>query len=164
MERYKKCTASKLILAIAFSIMLPAGIIGIILGATNGITSVMVIGIVFTVLGFYGAPICWISYGEHRGRGVVLRMIEQEHIYSVKDIATQVFKNEKEVTAIINKLILDGSLNGYIFRNGYIEVNTNKKQTGIITDKIKCPNCNGPMEFDGINYVCSYCGNAIKKE
>lgn len=58
----------KLLTSIILSVMLPSGIAMIIVGATNResggalFTAIMAIGIVFVVLGFYGAPIAWMRY------------------------------------------------------------------------------------------------------
>ena len=144
MKTFKRDSSVKLMVAILLTIFLPAGILGIIFGASKHITILLIAGIIATVLGFYGAPIAWIGVGTIKSNGVILNLIENENI--------------------INQLILKGYLKGYLFKNDILEINTNQKQTGDVREKTKCPNCGGPMEFDGINYVCSYCGNVVKKK
>ena len=58
-KNLKKIKNKGLAVAAALSVGLVAGIPMIVLGASNGITAVMVIGIVLVVLGFYGAPVAW---------------------------------------------------------------------------------------------------------
>ena len=51
--------------------------LAIIFGATKGITILLVIGIIATVLGFYGSPILWIKYGEQFSYIAVLDCISR---------------------------------------------------------------------------------------
>lgn len=164
MKAFKRDSSIKLMVAILLTIFLPAGILGIIFGASKGITMLLVAGIIATVLGFYGAPIAWVNFGSFKSNGVILNLIENENIYTVEDLASQTMRKSDEVRNSINQLILKNYLKGYLFKNDILEINTNQKQTGDVREKAKCPNCGGPMEFDGINYVCSYCGNVVKKK
>lgn len=164
MKTFKRDSSVKLMVAILLTVFLPAGILGIIFGASKHITILLIAGIIATVLGFYGAPIAWIGVGTIKSNGVILNLIENENIYTVTDLASQTMRKPDEVRNSINQLILKGYLKGYLFKNDILEINTNQKQTGDVREKTKCPNCGGPMEFDGINYVCSYCGNVVKKK
>ena len=50
--------------AMFLTVGLIAGIPMIVLGAVNDITAVMVIGIILTVLGFYGTPVAWVQHSN----------------------------------------------------------------------------------------------------
>ena len=52
MKAFKRDSSIKLMVAILLTIFLPAGILGIIFGASKGITMLLVAGIIATVLGF----------------------------------------------------------------------------------------------------------------
>ncbi len=164
MDKYKRdlkiLLAFSLILTIGFCV----GIFGIIFGAVKGFSALLIIGIVLTVVGFYGMPIIWLAYGQTKSYQIVLSLILDQNIYSVADISNQLSLNQKNVNAIIYKLIQKEYLVGYIFKNGVLELNRNVKQEKRHSEKIKCPNCSGFMDFDGVNYVCQYCGNVQKKK
>ena len=156
MKKLKKSIRLKLLVAILFSIFLPTGILFIIFGAGKS-TFMLVAGIIMAVLGFYGTPMIWISFANSKRLMTVLRLIENEHIYKVSDLASQLSYKERQINETINILIHNGYLTGYLFHDGVLEINTNKKQTGQ-AKTMKCPTCGGLMEFDGIHYVCKYCG------
>ena len=150
--------------ALIFSIMLPAGILQIIFGAINNITPILVLGIIFVVLGFYGTPLWWINYANKKRLKTVLNLILNEHIYSVSELSEQLSKNPKEISAIINQLIVGGYLTGYLFKNNETLIyNTNQPQTKKNSLKSKCPNCGAMMESNGVNFVCEFCGFVKEK-
>ncbi|MFR3346866.1 MAG: hypothetical protein ACLTSK_02445 [Christensenellales bacterium] len=64
MERLKKRQAKVLTAAVVMSVLFVVGIPAIILGATNEIWALMILGIIFTVAGFYGMPLVWVSYAS----------------------------------------------------------------------------------------------------
>lgn len=162
MELINKAITRKLIISILFTIFLPAGIVAIIWGASNGMTLVLVLGIVMTVLGFYGSPMLWINFGELKRLKVVLSLILVENIYSSQEIAEHLSTKVETVNDDINKLIIKGFLKGYLFKDGYLQLNRNKKQKMEDVKKYKCPSCGGFMEYNGIDYICEYCGNVVK--
>lgn len=163
MDFYNKKVRQNLIMAIFLTLFFPIGVFGIIFGAANHITALLVVGIILTVLGFYGAPICWSTYGNKKSLDVYLRLILFENIYSLDDIATQTNTNKETVKQNILNLIQKGYLKGYILREDYLELNTNQKQSANTKKTAKCNNCGGTMTFDGINYVCEYCGHTERK-
>lgn len=77
MKNYFSVVKSVLIVSLVLTIMLPAGILMIIFGAGKN-TLMFVFGIVFTVAGFYGAPIIWIKYGDCKRKAFVYRLITSE--------------------------------------------------------------------------------------
>jgi len=162
MELIDKAITKKLLMSILFTIFLPAGILAIIFGATKGMTALLIVGIVMTVLGFYGSPILWINFGELKRLRMILNLILVENIYSAQEIAEHISSNVETVNSDINKLIIKGFLKGYLFKEGYLQLNRNKKQKMEDVKKYKCPNCGGFMEYNGIDYTCEYCGNVVK--
>lgn len=163
MKEFNQRLTLKLIFSIILSVLFPLGVLGIIFGAVKSNTLNLVLGIISTVVGFYGAPISWIAFGNQNRLKTLLNCIVFENMYSVEELATHLNSEKQNITKDINELILKGYLRGYIFKEGYLELNTNKKQTGSTNKTIKCNNCGGTMVYDGLNYVCEYCGNVIRK-
>ena len=91
MKAIEKALKKQLILAIVFSCMLVAGVPMIVFGAINmgGLTILMVAGIVFVVLGFYGTPLVWISYGNKVSLKRVVYAVDREHLLTVQEISAQ---------------------------------------------------------------------------
>ena len=160
MDRLNKSIKIKFFLALICSICLPAGILLIIF--SGGKVGILATGIVLAVLGFYGTPMLWISYANTKSLKTTLRLITNEHIYTVQDLASQLSVDKKQVELSINTLITKGFLTGFLFHDGILELNTNKKQTGT-AKTTKCPNCGGIMTFDGIHYICDYCGFVLEE-
>ncbi len=161
MDKLNKSIRAKLFIAILFTVFLPAGILSIIFGAIKGLTFLLVAGIIMTVLGFYGTPIIWVNYAEQKKLRVVLRLIVNENIFSVEELSAQLLMNQKNVTSYINSLIVKGYLTGFLFKDGVLKPNTNKKQAQApkVKRKMKCEQCGGVMVFDGAQFVCEYCGH-----
>lgn len=163
MKSYKKAIYLNLALAIILTIFLPAGIVGIIMGATRGITPLLIAGIVMTVLGFYGAPISWISYGDKKKAAQILNLIQNENVYSADVLAEQIACKRQEVIGKVNSLISKSYLTGYLLKDGELVANTNQKRISTKNKSLKCDNCGARMKETQDAYVCDYCGNKIKK-
>lgn len=161
MKELKKYIAKKLLIALLLTILLPLGIFMIIYGAINGKGVMLGFGIAFTVIGFYGCPIAWIHYSSKVRLRTVLRLIEQENFYSSEQIAAHLSLKEADVVRDINDLILCGFLKGYVFKDGVLRLNTFKKQTEKDVLKRPCPNCGGLAAYNGIDFVCPYCGSVF---
>lgn len=124
----------------------------------------LVLGILLVVFGFYGSPISWSNYSKKKSLRVVLRLILNENLYSVEELSEQTNKRKREIVSMINTLILKEYLTGYKFKGEILELNTNKKQSAKVTRKQKCDVCGGMMKFDGVHFVCEYCGNVTKEK
>lgn len=160
MEKLNKKINIFLIIAIILSIGFPLGILGIIFGATKSLSEIiLVMGILFTVAGFYVMPILWINYGELKRKRRILLLINNENIYTASSLARQLSIDEESVKNSIAYLIEKGYLTGFLFVDRErLMLNTNKKQTGETRPKIKCPNCGALMDYDEVVSVCEYCG------
>lgn len=104
MELYKKQQIIKLFFAILLTIFLPLGIISIVLGASKS-TALLIVGIICTILGFYGAPMVWMSFANNKQYGLVLRLILTENIYDLEDISSQISRNLDETKNLVLTLI-----------------------------------------------------------
>lgn len=163
-KNLKKIKNKGLAVAAALSVGLVAGIPMIVLGATNGITAVMVIGIVLVVLGFYGAPVAWTQYASKAGYSSTLAAIEEEDIDTIEAIAQHLGKRDKAVRASVDWLISHGCLKGYtVDKDGNIKDSVKKPRTRGFVDVGKCPNCNAPLEWTADAVVCPYCGMTVKR-
>ncbi len=150
--------------SLGLSIGFPLGILGIVFGAVKGIVALLVVGILLTAAGFYVMPILWVRYGERRQDRTLLRMIEHEHLYTVRDLAVQTGHSEQTVREKLKKMLLARELTGYLLVDDVLELNTNAKQTAKTRRTQKCENCGAMMAFDGVKFVCEYCGAVVKAE
>ena len=164
MDKINRDVRGWFFIALTFSLLLPFGVFGIIFGAVNGITALLVIGITAAAVGFYGCPFAWIAYAGRRRLRVVLRLILNENVYSVEEIASHLSVQESSVTDDVNALIRGGFLKGFLFKNGFLVLNTNCKQQESDALKKQCPACGGRMVYNGVNYVCDYCGPVEENE
>ncbi len=150
--------------ALSLSVGFPAGILGIVFGATKDIVPLLVTGIIFTVAGFYVMPILWVRYAERRQDRTLLKMVMYENIYTVKGLAAQTGYTEQIVRDKIKRMILARELVGYLLVDDVLELNTNAKQTAKTRLTKKCENCGAMTCFDGVKYICEYCGGVSKRE
>ena len=112
------------------------------------------------VLGFYGAPILWIKFGEIKTNKRILQAIEIDKLYSVKELASQLSTNEQDIKQRINYLILNRYLIGYLFKNEQ-ELILNEKKA-LNRTKNSCPCCGGKMVIENNMEKCEYCGYIVK--
>ena len=160
MKKITKSTNIKLSIAILTAIGFVGGILMIIFGAGKS-TAMLVTGIILCVYGFYGTPMWFISYGETKTLKRVIFAIENEKIYSVKDIATQLQQPEKEVKEKINKAIQNNYLSGFLFDGENLKANNNKGQVKKVG---KCENCGGTLERKDGKLFCPYCETVYEIE
>lgn len=159
----KKDCRKLLVVSIVLSAMFVAGIPFIVLGATNlssggGYVFLMIVGIVFTAVGFYGTPICWVQYGEKVSLKNLYEIITVDKMYNVKELSQNLNKNEKTIANQITTLIQKRYLVGFTFVDRQeLKVSDNvSKNTKIVNTK-KCPNCGANLTISGNTGVCEYC-------
>lgn len=154
----KKAVQKSFWVATVLTVMLIAGIPMIVFGASGKMWVLMSIGIAFTALGFYGAPIAWVMYGETKFRASLVGAIEYEGRVTVDGLASQFGKPRQKIVADIRKLIEKRYLTGYVF-DGETLVYAQKKERP--KERIyvgKCPSCNAIMEYADGRVSCPYCG------
>lgn len=153
MKKLKKSINTYLIVSLFLTVCFPAGIVGIVTGASRSITPLLVGGIVATILGFYVMPMTWIKFAELKSWKWLLSAIENDNIYDVKTLSMQLAKPQTQIQSNINSLIEKRYLTGYLFVDKqYLEPNNNAKKS----QGNKCPNCGSLMNKDAEN--CEYCG------
>ncbi len=155
----KKDLNNQLIFAIILSVLFVIGIPLIIFGVSSSITFLLVLGIIFVVLGFYGTPIIWTSYANKRQQKMIIDTIIYEHILTVSELAKQLQISEKLIRQHITTAIQKKYIVGYLFDGKTLSLNekTAPKKKLSIT-KTKCPHCGGTLEPTEQGYHCPYCG------
>lgn len=163
----KDCTL-KLLLSILLTVCFVAGIPLIISGAKSS-TILLVLGIVMTVLGFYGSPMAWINYGKICSEKSIYFAITEDNLLSAKEIASNLGRQEKEIIELINHLISSRFLTGYkLDENGKLTKLAKQKEEQESHQKElksrKCPNCGATLTKTKDNkYICKYCGVEFDK-
>ena len=160
MEKLKSSHLKTLWISIILSVGFVGGVLAIIFGATKGVTILLVIGIIATVLGFYGSPILWIKYGEQFSYIAVLDCIVSDNLLDIDSIATSLGKMPQEVLRIVNYLVTKRYLKGYYVENGKLKPIENEVEDVVVTHK--CPNCGATIDTSGQYAVCEYCGVKLK--
>ncbi len=163
MDKMNRCVRGYFAWALGLSIGFPVGVLCIIFGAIKGVTIMLVAGIILALAGFYVMPLLWIKYGERRKFRTILRFILEEHIYTVQGLSAQAGCTEKRMRYIINYLVLANYLTGFLIDGDTLVLNSNKKQSSRTAETKKCTNCGGKMIFDGLKFVCDYCGSTEKR-
>lgn len=157
----KKDTKRLLIISIIASIGFVVGIPAIIFGAIYGGAYIilMVVGIILTVIGFYGSPILWVNYAEKVRQCSIYEMITVDGITDINTIASSTgIINAKRVEETINILIQKRYLTGYKIVNSELS-------EAVPTNKVvnKCPNCGANMTKENGKWVCKYCNSELDK-
>ena len=106
------------ILSLILSFALAGGVPMTVLGAVFQIWPLMGIGIACIVIGFYGTPIAWTSYGGAKGLQRVVSAVVEENLYSINEIAAQLSISETEarnkLDVCFKKKFLPGSFAIYL--------------------------------------------------
>ena len=160
MEKMKKQITTLLVCSIILSIMFPTGIVGIILGATKGISPMIIISAVMTGFCFYAVPIMWTSFGSKKQQQRVLSCVEVDRFENVQKISSATQLSKDEVANTIKLLISKGYLHGYAFDGEKLQpIEEGKLKTISKSGKIKCPNCGATYQAGDKNDTCPYCGS-----
>lgn len=164
MKKINSASARLLVFAILSACLFVGGIPMIIIGAINGMTVVMIFGIVFTAFDFYACPILFTGYGGMNNLKKVVRAVEVDRIYDLKNIAVQTGLNEETVKANILKCIEKGYIEGFLFDGEALRFNDNRKAERRKLHT-KCPSCGAPIDYYADEApVCPYCGASADKK
>lgn len=152
-------------LAIILSVMLVAGVPILIVGATRlhqngGFVAMLVIGIVFTVLGFYGTPLAWVQVGTASRRAMLVRAINEEHLYTVQELAVRLDITEKDASAFMRECMQKGYLTGYMRDGDRLILNENVA-LGPKEYSVECSHCGAYVTCSEKDAKCPYCGCAL---
>ncbi len=162
MKAVNKYLNSVLIAAIVFLVLFVAGIPMIILGATNGLYAVMGVGIGFTAIGFYGAPIAWSMYGNSHGLKRIVHAVTVENLYTVREIAAQLSMKESDVRAKLTTCFSKNFLAGYKRKGDNIVLNENVAAAGREMFA-ECPYCGAKFTYTADKARCPYCNSPVKR-
>lgn len=160
----KRCTFL-LILSIILSVFFVVGIVSIIYGATNS-TALLILGIIMTVLGFYGSPISWVNFGTMVVEKALFFAITEDNITEISTLSSNLGINDKDVRAKINHLMSHRYLTGYkLDENGnLLKLEKKQEETHKMLKLKKCPNCGANLtETKDHKYKCTYCGVTFEK-
>ena len=163
MEPIRKALRSALALSLILTVCLPLGGAMLGVGLGFGIVPVWAIGIALMVAGFYGCPIAWVGYGNKRSLYRLVQAVEEENIYTVRELASQLGLSEKEVRNRIDACFNKRYLVGYKREADGLVLNENRalreREHGAI-----CPSCGAKFDYKaGEDPRCPYCGTRIEK-
>ncbi len=163
MDKITKKLKTLLFVCVLVSVLFAGGIPMIPLGAANEVYPVMVLGIIFTGGGFFATPLLWVYYGEERSLYRIVVAVEKEHLYSVREIASQLSLNENQVRNTLTNCFRKGYLEGYIREGDEITTGEGTKPGGR-TRAAECPYCGAKFTYQGRNAECPYCGGTFTPE
>ena len=162
MEPIRKALRSALALSLILTVCLPLGGAMLGVGLGFGIVPVWAIGIALMVAGFYGCPVAWVGYGNKRSLYRLVQAVEEENIYTVRELASQLGLSEKEVRNRIDACFNKRYLVGYKREADGLVLNENRalreREHGAI-----CPSCGAKFDYKaGEDPRCPYCGTRIE--
>lgn len=151
--------------AMVLSVLFVVGIPLTIVAATKGMTLPMVLGIIFIVVGFYGMPMAWVSYGGVKSLKRVVDAVMEEHLTTNKEVAQQLQVTEEEAKQNITKAINKKYITGYIYDGAVLTPNEKKapKKKVVVASNI-CARCGAPMDLSEHNMKCPYCGTKYETQ
>ena len=168
MDRIEKAKKRMFVLALVLSVCLAAGIPAIpvgfaVVGGGGGI-ALGVIGIACTVAGFYGCPVAWVVFGNTVSLSRLVEAVEEEHLYSYAELASQLSVSEKEVRARLQTCFRKRYLTGYKYGENALELNENIPLEGG-TRAAVCTGCGAKVlvPLSERAPVCPYCGSPRPK-
>lgn len=163
MKQIQKAQHRAFVISMILTVAIIAGIPAIIFGAINKWWILMAVGIACSVSGFYGCPIAWTNYGGIRSLARLVFAVEEEHIYTVHDLAVQLSVSEKEVRKRLNTCFQKHYLTGYRKEEDRITLNESvaleKKQY-----LAECPNCGAKFTYTREHPRCPYCNSPVKQD
>lgn len=152
-------------IACVLSVLFVVGIPLIIVSAVKGITVALIFGIAFVVIGFYGMPFAWMSFGNLRSLRRVVDAVTEENLTTNAEVASQLQISEKVAKESISKAINKKYITGYLYDGA--KLTPNEKQAPkkkIVLDTHTCSRCGAPMNLTENNMACPYCGAKYNKQ
>lgn len=167
-DKFKRKKNKSFKLAFLFSVLLAAGIPALIFGAIymseyGWCLALFIGGILMTVLGFYGTPLAWVSYGNYPKMSRLISLVLSEYVYDVKELSAQMCLGEAETANLIRKCISNGYLVGFLLKDNKLVINQNIEQKREAYS-VKCSFCGAALTINDNNLVCPYCGCIIKNQ
>lgn len=156
-------TRSALFLALFLTFLFPAGGLLLGFGLSIGQPAMWAIGIACLAAAFYGCPIGWVAYGSKCSLARVVTAIEEEHLYTVRELAVQLGIPEKNIREKIDTLFRKRYLVGYIRTDSGVALNENRALSDREYTR-ECPSCGAQVTFRGVFGECPYCGTRIERD
>ena len=153
---------SSFAVALFLTFLFPVG--GFLLGFGLSIEqpAMWAVGIACLVVAFYCCAVGWLSYGSKRSLARLVMAIEEEHLYTVRELALQLATTEKEVRQKIDTLFRKRYLIGYIRTENGVALNENKALSEYEYSQ-ECPSCGARVTFQGASGTCPYCGTLLER-
>ena len=167
MEKLTKDLKKLKTLAIIFTLSFVVGVVTIIFATTSGElnTTALIIGCLFAGMGFYGTPITWVFYFNHKRVYVALgTAVLKQNISEIKKIETNTGLPHRLVIMGLQKMIRNGILGEYHFDGDYllpIGLTINQVADASTINGGECKNCGANVKFAGASGVCPYCETVV---
>lgn len=168
----KKIKNLKLWIAILFTVYLVIGIPSIIFGFAYDMKTVGFIGIFLTVIGFYGTPITWVSYGNFCRLYHLYNLICIDKVYYISLLASTLSQKVEVIEQEVNTLIQKGYLTAFIIVDGKLvnlkEIKDQDDYLASMAGKVRtvtCEGCGYTYTYETTNGMskCPYCGKKSGK-
>ncbi|MBR2909186.1 MAG: hypothetical protein IKC11_02435 [Clostridia bacterium] len=124
--------------------------------------AIAIMGIIFTVFGFYGMPLLWIKYGTLHGMKRLVIAIIEDNLLTVSELSMQLQLDEREVRNRITKALSKRYITGFVFDGQKLSLNENKKPAYKVEVRT-CDNCAARLEITDTEVYCPYCGTIYTK-
>ena len=161
MKKLKKEIRIYFLVSLMASILFVVGIPLIpIFAGTNWPIAIM--GIVFTVFGFYGMPLLWVKYGSLIGMKRLVVSILEDHLLTVQELSMQLQLNEREIINRVAKAVNKRYITGFVFDGQRLTLNENKRPAYKVEVRT-CQNCAARLEISDTAVYCPYCGTIYTK-
>ena len=161
MDPIRKALRSALALSLILTFCLPVGGAMLGVGLGFGVAAVWAVGIVLMVVGFYGCPVAWVGYGNKRSLYRLVQAVEEENIYTVRELASQLGLSEKEVRNRIDTCFNKRYLVGYKREADGLVLNENRTLAPTAYT-IDCPRCGAQVTLTKNDSPrCPYCGSVL---
>ena len=149
------------VLSLILSFALAGGVPMTVLGAVFQIWPLMGIGIACIVIGFYGTPIAWTSYGGAKGWQRIVSAVVEENLYSVNEIAAQLSISETEARNKLDVCFKKKFLPGFKRSGDGVVLNGNMP-AGKKEMFAECPNCGAKFTYTPETPRCPYCNSPVQ--
>ncbi|HIY45769.1 MAG TPA: hypothetical protein H9731_04575 [Candidatus Borkfalkia excrementipullorum] len=160
----RKALRSAMTLALILTFCLPLGGAMLGVGLGFGLAPVWAVGIALMVAGFYGCPIAWVGYGSKRSLYRLVQAVEEENIYTVRELASQLGLSEKEVRNRIDTCFNKRYLVGYKREADGLVLNENRALREREHAAV-CPSCGAKFDYKaGEQARCPYCGTLAERK
>ena len=161
MQAIRKALKRARAIGILLSLALPLG--GALLGAglAIDIPAVWAVGIALLAIGFYGCPCAWtVAYLPTKELARIVSAVEEEHLLTVQEIASQLSMPEQKVRASLDTCFRKRYLIGYKREGDRIVLNENRAPAKR-TYSAECPNCGAKFTYTDDDAYCPYCHSPV---